>query len=93
MDIDLAASFLCTRSSYITEEDWENLRRLLHYLQPTLDLSRIIGANGLDILKTWVDASYTTHYETRGHTGGVMYMGQDIIHGKSSTQKINSFFH
>ena len=90
MDIDIAVSFLCTIVSCRTDEDWEKLRRLLQYLQATLDLPRIIGANGLGMLQTWVDASYATHHDMRGHTGGSMSMGQGIIHGKSSRQKINT---
>ena len=32
LDIDLAISFLCTRVTCSIDEDWEKLRRLLHYL-------------------------------------------------------------
>ena len=56
----------------------------MHYLQAIIDLPRIIGANGLDILQTWVGVSYATHHDKRGHTGGFMSMGQGIIHRKSS---------
>ena len=34
-----------------------------------IDMSRVIGANGLEILKTWVDASYMIHQDMKGHTG------------------------
>ena len=93
MVIDLVVFFMYTRVSYSIEEDWEKLRRLLHYLKSTLELPRIIGINGLEILQAWVDTSYATHHEKRGHTGGVMSIVQDIIHGKSSKQKINIFFY
>ena len=42
------------------------------------------------MLQMWVGTSYATYHDTRRHTGGVMSMGQVIIHGKSSTQKINT---
>ena len=42
VDIDLAVSFLCTRVSKSTEDDWDNLRRLLNYLYKTIDMPRVI---------------------------------------------------
>ena len=70
MDIDLAVSYLCTRVSCSTDDDWEKLRRLLHYLHGTIDMPRIIGAGeDMDILQTYVDASYTIHGDMKGHIG------------------------
>ena len=37
LDIDLVILFLCTRVTCSTDEDWEILRRLLHYLYGTID--------------------------------------------------------
>ena len=51
IDIDLTISFLCTRVSKSTEEDWEKLRRLLQYMHMTIDMPRIIGANGLELCR------------------------------------------
>jgi len=90
IDIDLVISFLCARVSRNTEEDWEKLRRLLCYLQNTIDMPRIIGATNLDVLHAWVDASYAIHDDMRGHTGGVMSMGVGCVHHKSSKQKLNT---
>ena len=64
-------SFLCTRLSRSTEEDWVKLRSLLQYLLGTLYMPRIIGENELDLMETYVDASYAVHEDTRGHTGGL----------------------
>ena len=68
VDIDLVVSYLCTRVSCIDDDDWEKLRRLLHYLYTTIDIPRIIGAGGLDILQTYVDASYAVHNDMKSHT-------------------------
>ena len=76
LDIDLNISFLCTRVSRSTQQDWEKLRRLLVYLRNTIGMVRIIGANSLDVIKIWVDASYGVHHDFRGHTGGTMSMGK-----------------
>ena len=84
MDIDLAVSFFCTRVSRSTEEDWLKLRRLLQYLLSTIYMPRIIGAHGLDLIETYVDASYAVHQDMRGHTGGLMTLGREVIHGKAS---------
>lgn len=90
VDRDLAVSFLCTRVPCSTNQDWEKLRILLHYLHGKLKMPRIIGANGMEILQTWVDASYHIHHDTRGYTSGVMSMGRGIIQGKISKQKLNT---
>ena len=51
---------------------------------------RTIGADSLDIIRTWVDASYGVHHDFKGHTGGAMSMGQGIFHSKSGKQKLNT---
>ena len=84
MDIDLAVSFFCTRVSRSTEKDWLKLRRLLQYLLSTIDMPRIIGAHGLDLIETYVDASYAVHQDMRGQTGGLMTLGREVINGKAS---------
>jgi len=90
IDIDLAISFLCTRVSKSTEQDWDKLRRVLVYLQNTKDMGRTIGAENLDVLHTWVDASYAIHDDMRSHTGGVTSMGTGCVHHKSTKQKLNT---
>ena len=84
VDIDLAVSFLCTRVSKITEEDWSKLRRLLNYLSGTIDMPRIIGANGMDIMEIYVDPSNTVYHGMKGHTWGGLTLGRGIIQGKAS---------
>ena len=73
--MDLVVSFLCTRVSNPTEEDWGKLQRLLTYLKNTIDMPRIIGASSLNKIITWVDASYATHNDFKVHTGGCVGMG------------------
>ena len=90
VDINLTVSFLCTRVSCSTNQDWEKLQRLLSYLMSSRDMPRVIGANGLEVLQTWVDALYTIHLDMKGHTGGVMSMGRGVIQGKASKQKLNT---
>jgi hypothetical protein len=56
-DLQLAVAFLCTRVSCSTEQDWDKLVRLLQYLNSTLDLALILGADSLNAGASWVDAS------------------------------------
>ena len=53
-------------------------------------MKRIMGTYGLETLRTYVDASYATQMDMRGHTGGIISLGKGIIHSKSSKQKINT---
>ena len=52
---------------------------MLEYLKSCPSLPRIIGAKGELEMHTWVDASYATHQDMRGHTGGASYMGRDMV--------------
>ena len=89
-DIETSVSYLCTRVSKSTDDDWEKLRRVLGFLQNTIDDVRIIGADSLQNLFTWVDAAYGVHSEDmRSHTGGIMSMGTGAIHTRSTKQKLN----
>jgi hypothetical protein len=50
----------------------------------------ILKADSLDIVKWWVDVSYATHGNCKGHTGATMSMGTGSITGISKKQKINT---
>ena len=90
LDIDLVVSYLCTRTTKSTKGDWEKLRRLLTYLNGTIDMKRIISLDGSGTLRTWVDASHAVHEDMRGQTGGAMSGGSGLIHHKTSKQKLNT---
>ena len=89
-DIELTVSFLCTRVRNPNEDDWKKLKRVLGWLESTIDDVRIIGASSLERIFTWIDASYAVHVDMRGHTGGAISMGYGIIHGRAGKQKINT---
>jgi hypothetical protein len=89
-DILLALSFLCSRVSAPTEQDEHKLRRLLSYLQGTIDLTLRIGADSLSQFSTWVDASFAVHNDMRSHTGGVTSFGRGGLICKSKRQNINT---
>jgi len=90
IDIQLTIAFLCTRVSCSTKQDWNKLKRVLQFLNRTVDDCMIIGADCLTVLKTWVDASYGVHPDMKSHTGGVLSLGRGVIMSKSSKQKLNT---
>lgn len=51
LDIDLVISFLCSRVAEPPEQDWHKLTRLLNYLNGTIEMTRIIGADDLSKMK------------------------------------------
>ena len=89
LDTSLAVAFLTTRVSKSTEEDWLKLKRLLRYINCTLDLPRIIAADSLTMFKTWVDAAYAVHNDMKSHTGGAMSFGLGVLNAKSRKQRLN----
>ena len=89
-DNGTAISFLCTRVHTPDVEDWKKLKRLLCYLNQTIDDIRIIGANNLHEMQTYIDSSHGTHMDMRGHTGGVITFGTGVLTGKGSKQKMNT---
>jgi hypothetical protein len=89
-DILLALSFLCGRVSFPTEQDERKLKRLLSYLNGTINLPLRIGADSLNQFATWVDASFAIHPDMRSHTGGVISFGRGGLLCKSKKQNINT---
>ena len=89
-DIELAISFMCTRVRDPSLDDWKKMKRVLGWLESTINDKRIIGANSLRDIYTWIDASYAIHPNMRGHTGGAISMGYGVIHTRAGKQKINT---
>ena len=90
LDILLAISFLCTRVTVSTEEDWCKLKRLIRYLHGTVDRKLTIGAHDLSIMDVFVDASYAVHPNMRSHTGGCIFFGRGALMSKSVKQSLNT---
>jgi hypothetical protein len=89
-DIQLAVSFLTTTVEQPDEDDWNKLKQLLKYIRGTIYMPLILRADSLSIIKWWVDASYTTYGDFRGHTGAMMSLGRGSISGMSKKQKLNT---
>ena len=63
---------------------------MLCFLKQTINDTRVIRADSLEQIDTFLDSSHAVHPDMRGHTGGTITMGTGIIHGKASKQKMNS---
>ena len=53
------------------------MKQILVYVRETIKSTLTLQADNVNILKWWVDASYTTHHGMRGHTGDTMLMGKN----------------
>ena len=93
-DIALAISVLSGRVRNPTKDNWKKLKRLCDYLEGTIKLHLVlkIDADGIPILKWYVDASFCVHEDFCLHTGGVLkpsLEGGALISG-SIRQKLNT---
>ena len=89
LDTGLAIAFLTTRISKPPVQDWLKLKRTLRYLHATINMPRIFGAKSLNMFKSWIDASYATHMDRRGHTGGCISFVKGLAHMKTKKQSLN----
>jgi len=49
----------------------------------------VIGIEDIEVLHTWIDASYAVHPDMRSHTGGCISYRLGIIDSGSMKQKLN----
>ena len=92
-DAQTAIVFLTTRVRNLDEDNWDKLRRLIGYLKRTIKLPLILRADGVNLLKWWVDASYAAHDNMRVHMGVTTSMGKygrGSIISISKKQNINT---
>ena len=59
-------------------------------MKDTADDKRIIGANSVNDIFTWIDAAHAVHENMRSQTGGCMSMGWGVFHARSGKQKNNT---
>ena len=89
-DVETTVSFLVTRNKAPDKDDWCKLVRAMSWLYQTADDVRIIGADNLHEMLTFIDSAHAVHPNMRGHTGGLTTFGTGIIDQKSSKQKMNT---
>jgi hypothetical protein len=52
-------------------------------------MPHIIGANSLQMFKTWVYAAYDVYDDMKSHMGGIMSFSTGVIDTKSCKQHLN----
>ena len=85
-DVQLPVSYLTTRLTKATSQDWRKLQRVMMYLHNTIDDGRVMGIEDLGVIHIWIDASYAIHPDMKRLTGGVMSYGLGIIYTQSSKE-------
>ena len=76
-DTQVTVSFLTTTVRKPDEDDWKKLTRLVKYIKSTVETKLTLSSNNTNIVKWWVDGSYTVHKDMKSHTGGLMTPGKD----------------
>jgi hypothetical protein len=87
-DLMLALAFLTSRAQTPNVSDQAKLTRLLEYVNGTIDLTMKINAGNVATITAYVDSSYGVHPDGKGHTGGVITLGQGALHVRSTKQKL-----
>ena len=83
--------FLKTRAINPDEVDCKKLRRVLRYLDATINSVKLhLNANDLNIFHWWVDASYGTHPYLKRQTGAMISIRKDCVTSASKKQKVNA---
>jgi hypothetical protein len=89
-DILLAVSFLTTRVKSPDLDDWKKLLRILGYLKETLEYDLTISCEDLRTFTWYIDGSYATHEDMKGHNRVVMTIGNNVVLSRSNKQKVNT---
>ena len=89
-DIQLSASFLCTRVKGSDTDDHKKLDRVMKYIQGTIGLPLILSIDKSGNIKWYIDASFAVQKDMRSHTGGFMTMGTAGAYVQSSKKKLNT---
>jgi hypothetical protein len=91
-DVLFPVSYLATRCAIPTQEDFEKAKGVLSYLLSTKGLQLTHSCNGKDpkkLLFAFVDASYATHPDMKGHTGALIFDEcGNLLYASSTKQKL-----
>ena len=86
LDISASNGFLCTRVTKATEEDKRKLYRLLGFLNRTR--TRVLKLRPRDLrLLAYINVAFASHYDSKSHTGVVIFRGGALAFIASRKQK------
>ena len=66
------------------------MKRALKYLKGTRHMKLTVSVDNMNTIHWWVDASYSTHWDCKGHTGMMMSLGKGSLRSFSRKQKLNA---
>ena len=66
------------------ESDWENMIRLLKYLNGTRKKCLSLKIDKINVLKWYVDLSFGVHADFKSHTGGIGSSRNNFVHNINS---------
>ena len=89
-DIQPAIAFLATRVKGPGEQDWFKLCKMIGFLKNTSNDVLTLSADDTHNIIWYVDAAFGVHNDMRSHTGAIMSLGEGVIQGISTKQKINT---
>ena len=91
-DISTALSYAATKSSSPTTQDYDNLLDVVKYLWKTKHVGLVIRPGNINEplhLKCYVDASFLSHGDSRGHSGYCLSIGDlSSFYSKSTKQQL-----
>jgi len=90
LDLLTTTAFLTTRQGKGTSQDWKKLRRLLQYIQNTIDMPFIFAADEMNRFHTFNDVAYAVNMDRKSQTGGLVTFGRGAVHGQSTKQRLNT---
>ena len=82
--------FMCKRVREPDIYDLKKLQRTIKYLEATRWFPIKMDADGIMIIKWWIDVSYGVHKDFQGHTGGTIILGTRQPSSTPQKQKLNT---
>ena len=89
LDVATTIAFLSTRVLQPTEQDWFKLKRVLEFLNGTVQDKLTLGAESLDCLLNFVDVTFAVHSDMRSHFDGAASFGRGVFMPLSRKQHLN----
>lgn len=88
-DLLTALSFLVTRTTAPTLQDFGKLTRVFNYLAASKGFGIVLRPGEGDVqVKGYVDASYATHPNAKSHTGVIIFLGSGPVYVRSTKQTL-----
>ena len=83
--IKAEVGFITKIVNNVDEDDWVKLKRLLKYLKGGEQMKFNLSVDYMSMIHWWVDDSYNTNTDCRGHVGAMMSPGHGEV--KSLSKK------